>query len=79
LRLDKAAQAGRAVAERFAEVIELVNINIALATGLGVLSFDALSFRQFVLYFYVTQREVEVSGRGRVNLPFLYAEFRPFD
>jgi len=43
------------------------------------LRFDAPSFRQFFLYFYVTRHEVEVSGCGRKNLPFLYAEFRPFD
>ena len=79
LILDKAAQAGKAVAERFAKVIGLVNINIALTSGLGMLSFDVPSFRQFFLYFYVTRHEVEVSGCGRLNLPFLYAEFRPFD
>jgi len=57
----------------------LININTALTAGIDGLRFDAPSGRQFVLYFYVTRHEVEVAGCGRVNLPFLYAEFRPFD
>jgi len=44
LILDKAAQAGKAVVERCAKVIELVNINTALTAGIGGLRFDAPLF-----------------------------------
>jgi len=74
LILDKAAQAGKAVVERCAKVIELDQHKHRSNRWHRRVAFR----RPFVLYFYVTQREV-VSGYGKVNLPFLYAEFRPFD
>ena len=78
----KAQQTGKTIADRVAKVLELIGIDVAWTGGtqtfvvLGSVSFDASQGEQFGAYFYATQAKVEIPSCGRVDLPFLYVEFK---
>ncbi|AAL64732.1 hypothetical protein PAE3182 [Pyrobaculum aerophilum str. IM2] len=79
---DYASKVGRIIAERFTKVLEMVGTDVAWTGGtsvfvvLGNVRFDAPRGAQFSVYFYTTQTKVEIPSCGKVDLPFIYAEFR---
>ncbi|MGB9705387.1 MAG: hypothetical protein ACPL3C_08045, partial [Pyrobaculum sp.] len=80
--IERAKKAGKIVIERIAKVVEMIGMDVAWTGGtqtfvvLGDASFDASRGKSFSAYFYTTQHKVEIPSCGRVDLPFLYVEFR---
>lgn len=80
--IERAKKAGKIVIERIAKVVEMIGMDVAWTGGtqtfvvLGDASFDASRGKSFSAYFYTTQHKVEIRSCGRVDLPFLYVEFR---
>ncbi|MEM0468041.1 MAG: hypothetical protein QXT27_02425 [Pyrobaculum sp.] len=79
---DFAAKVGKVIAEKYTKVLEMIGIDVAWTGGtstfvvLGYVRFDAPKGVQFSAYFYTTQAKVEIPSCGKVDLPFIYAEFR---
>ncbi|WP_258871754.1 hypothetical protein [Pyrobaculum aerophilum] len=77
-----AAKVGKVIAEKYTKVLEMIGIDVAWTGGtstfvvLGYVRFDAPKGVQFSAYFYTTQAKVEIPSCGKVDLPFIYAEFR---
>ncbi|WP_333639131.1 hypothetical protein [Pyrobaculum aerophilum] len=80
--IEYAKKVGKVLLGRVAKIVEMVGIDVAWTGGtqtfvvLGDASFDAAWGKTFSAYFYTTQAKVEVPSCGKVDLPFLYIEFR---
>lgn len=80
--IEYAKKAGKIPSQRVIKVVEMLGIDVAWTGGtqtfvvLGNTRFDAPWGKSFSAYFYTTQHKVEMPSCGKVDLPFLYIEFR---